>query len=90
MPKIDLLYMTRIQEERFEDKWEYKKVREGYALRSSWLEKAKPTMKVFAPLPRLQEIPQEIDNSPHAYYFQQASNGLYVRQALLGLILGKL
>ncbi|MBU0596690.1 aspartate carbamoyltransferase [Patescibacteria group bacterium] len=88
--KVDILYMTRIQAERFPDKMEYEKVKNIYVLTPRMLDKAKPNMRVMHPLPRVNEIETGVDNTPHAYYFEQAKNGLYVRQALLGLVLGKL
>lgn len=90
IPNVDILYMTRIQEERFPDKMEYEQVKGIYVLRKNMLQNAKSNMKIMHPLPRVNEIQIEIDNTPYAYYFQQAENGLFVRQALLGLVLGKL
>ncbi len=86
----DIIYMTRIQEERFPDKMEYEQIKNTYVLCASMLQDAKPTMRILHPLPRVNEIASDIDSTPHAYYFQQAHNGLYVRQALLGLVLGAL
>jgi len=86
----DILYMTRIQEERFPDKMEYEKIKNTYVLDSKMLISAKPNMRIMHPLPRVNEIATDVDHTPHAYYFEQAHNGLYVRQALLGLVLGKL
>ncbi len=88
--KVDILYMTRIQKERFPDPLDYERVKDVYVLTKDHLEKVKPNMKVMHPLPRVNEIDIEVDSTPHAYYFQQAENGLYVRQALLGLVLNKL
>jgi aspartate carbamoyltransferase catalytic subunit len=88
--KVDILYMTRIQEERFPDKFEYEKVKNVYVLKPSMLKGVKQTMKILHPLPRVNEIDMALDTSRHAHYFQQAQNGLYTRQAILGLILGKL
>ncbi len=84
--KTDILYMTRIQKERFEDST-YEKVKNAYLLKEEMLKKAKRNLHVLHPLPRVNEIETSIDHSPHAYYFQQAANGLYVRMALLSLIL---
>lgn len=86
--KVDILYMTRIQEERFVDKMEYEKVKGCFRLSEKLLSGAKEGLKIFHPLPRLTEIPPSIDKMPHAYYFEQAHNGLYVRAALLNLIFG--
>ncbi len=88
IPKSDILYMTRIQRERFSDPIEFEKVKNAYILRNSMLEDAKENMKVLHPLPRVNEITEDVDKNPMAYYFQQAQNGVYVRQALLTSILG--
>ena len=88
MPIADILYMTRIQGERFPDPLEYEKVKNSYILENSMLEDTKDSMKVLHPLPRVNEITEDVDNNPKAYYFQQAKNGVYVRQALIAAILG--
>jgi len=88
MPKADILYMTRIQGERFPDPMEYEKVKNAYILENAMLSSSKDTMKVLHPLPRVNEITLDVDSNPKAYYFQQAKNGVYVRQALLAAILG--
>lgn len=88
MPIADILYMTRIQEERFPDPTEYEKVKNCYILENKMLEGAKDTMRVLHPLPRVNEINEDVDDNPKAYYFQQAKNGVYVRQALIAAILG--
>ena len=88
--KVDVLYMTRIQKERFSDISEYEKAKNLYILDTPLLKKVKPNMRILHPLPRVNEIAPCVDDTPYAYYFQQAKNGLYVRQALLGLVLGKL
>ena len=88
--KVDILYMTRIQAERFADQMEYDRVKNAFVLTPSMLIKAKPNMRVMHPLPRVNEITPAVDQTKHAYYFEQAENGLYTRQALLGLVLGKL
>lgn len=88
MPIADIIYMTRIQKERFLDPIDYEKVKNSYILHRSLLANTKPNMKVLHPLPRVNEINVDVDDLPQAYYFQQALNGLYVRQALLKLILG--
>lgn len=90
LKSADILYMTRIQEERFPDKIEYERVKNAFVLKPKILVGAQRSMRILHPLPRVQEIDTAVDASPHAYYFEQAQNGLYVRQALLGLILGKL
>jgi aspartate carbamoyltransferase catalytic subunit len=80
--------MTRIQKERFSDPIEYERVKNSYVLRNSMLETAKPNMRILHPLPRVNEITVDVDDNPQAYYFNQALNGVYVRQALLASILG--
>ena len=84
----DILYMTRVQRERFTDLMEYERVKDIYILKASMLKDAKPTMKVLHPLPRVNEIAYDVDDDPHAYYFQQARNGLYARQAIICNTLG--
>jgi len=86
--KIDILYMTRIQKERFSDPIEYEKVKNSYVLRNVMLEGAKSNLKILHPLPRVNEIMTDVDDNPKAYYFTQALNGVFVRQALLASILG--
>lgn len=84
----DILYMTRVQRERFSDIMEYERVKNLYTLRRSMLAGAKPTMKILHPLPRVNEIAQDVDDDPRAYYFQQAGNGLFARQAIITNALG--
>ncbi len=86
--KVDILYMTRIQKERFADPLDYEKVKNAYVLRNSMLINAKPNLKILHPLPRVNEITSDVDDNPMAYYFTQALNGVFVRQALLASILG--
>ncbi len=87
--QVDILYMTRIQTERLHEMTALaEKFRSIYRLEASMLKDVKPTMKVMHPLPRVTEIAQDVDHSPYAYYFEQARNGLFVREALLALILG--
>lgn len=88
IPKVDILYMTRIQQERFSDPLEYERVKNAFILKNSMLEDSKKNLKVLHPLPRVNEITIDVDSNPKAYYFQQAKNGVYVRQALLAKILG--
>jgi aspartate carbamoyltransferase catalytic subunit len=88
IPIADILYMTRIQGERFPDPLEYEKVKNAYILENSMLENSKKNMKVLHPLPRVNEITEDVDSNPKAYYFQQAKNGVYIRQALITAILG--
>ena len=79
----DILYMTRVQRERFTDLMEYERVKDMFILRNDMLRSAKPNLKILHPLPRVNEIAQDVDANEHAYYFQQAKNGLYVREALI-------
>lgn len=81
--EVDILYMTRVQKERFTDLMEYEKVKNVYTLRKEMLENSKENLKILHPLPRVNEIDQDVDESPKAYYFEQAQNGLYVRQAMI-------
>ena len=84
----DIIYMTRVQKERFEET-EYKHIASKYVLTNHTLERAPEHLKVLHPLPRVDEIAVEVDSTPHAYYFEQARNGVYARQALLALILNE-
>ena len=86
--KVDILYMTRVQRERFLDIQDYEKVKNAYILDQSMLENCKPNLKILHPLPRVNEINTNVDDAEQAYYFQQAQNGVYVRQALIAAILG--
>lgn len=86
--EADILYMTRVQRERFLDPEEYERVKNVYILDRELLCLAKPNLKILHPLPRVQEIAQEVDDHPAAYYFRQALNGLYVRQSILSEVLG--
>lgn len=88
VPLADVLYVTRIQAERFVDPEEFRNVAGTYRISNQLLSKAKGNLVVLHPLPRVDEIHPEVDASPHARYFQQASNGLAVRMALLAAILG--
>ena len=86
--EADIIYMTRVQRERFSDLMEYERVKDVYRLRGDMLGKAKENMRILHPLPRVNEITQDVDDTPHAYYFQQALNGLYAREAILCDVLG--
>ncbi|TKI02991.1 aspartate carbamoyltransferase [Martelella alba] len=86
VPKLDILYMTRVQKERL-DPSEYANVKAQFVLHAGDLEHARPNLKVLHPLPRVDEIAREVDTTPYAYYFQQAGNGIFARQALLSLVL---
>ena len=88
LKEADIVYMTRVQQERFTDPIEYERVKNAYILHRDMLDGCKKTMKVLHPLPRVNEIHTDVDASPHAYYFQQARNGVYVRMAILSSILG--
>lgn len=84
----DILYMTRVQQERFPSIEDYEKVKDCYRLTASMLEKVKQNMKILHPLPRVNEIAQDVDDTPFAYYFRQAGNGMYVRMAVISYLLG--
>jgi aspartate carbamoyltransferase catalytic subunit len=86
--KADIIYMTRVQKERFSDPIEYEKVKNVYVLRNGMLKNTKPNMKILHPLPRVNEIHQDVDSNPKAYYFEQALNGVYTRQAIVCSLLG--
>ncbi len=86
--KADILYMTRVQKERFSDLMEYEKVKNVYILKNDMLKNARENMKILHPLPRVNEIEYEVDTNPHAYYIQQAQNGLYAREAIICDVLG--
>ncbi|MDY2829589.1 MAG: aspartate carbamoyltransferase [Sodaliphilus sp.] len=86
--QTDILYMTRVQGERFSDLMEYERVKSLYTLRNDMLANSKPNLRVLHPLPRITEITQDVDDNPKAYYFQQAKNGLYARQAIICTALG--
>ena len=84
----DILYMTRVQRERFTDLMEYERVKDVYILRNKMLEKTRPNLRILHPLPRVNEIAYDVDNNEKAYYIQQAQNGLYAREAILCDVLG--
>ena len=86
VPELDILYMTRVQKERF-DETEFQHMKARYKLEAEMLTHARPTLKVLHPLPRVGEIALDVDSTPYAYYFQQAENGVYARQALLARVL---
>lgn len=88
MSELDILYMTRVQKERFSDLMEYERVKNVYILKREMLSKAKENMKIMHPLPRVNEIAYDVDDDPHAYYIQQAQNGLYAREAIFCHCLG--
>lgn len=88
MSLSDIMYITRVQRERFSDPIEYEKVKNAYILSRNMLENTKPNMKILHPLPRVNEISVDVDPSEKAYYFQQALNGVYTRMAIITSILG--
>ena len=88
LPHADIVYMTRVQQERFSDPIEYEKVKNVYVLRKAMLKDTKDTMRILPPLPRVTEINEVVDTNPKAYYFEQALNGVYMRQAIISSILG--
>lgn len=88
IPELDIMYVTRIQKERFAVLEDYEKVKDSYIITKKLLENAKENFKVLHPLPRVNEIELEVDKTPYAYYFQQARNGVYMRQAIIATLLG--
>jgi len=88
---LDVLYCTRIQEERFADRLEYEQVKSSYRVDRALLERcgAKDSLRIMHPLPRVDELAEDVDDTPYAVYFEQARNGVPVRQALLAMVLGK-
>ena len=85
--QADIIYMTRVQKERFIDPVEYEKVKNVYILRNEMLSGTKPTVKILHPLPRINEIHTDVDNNPKAYYFDQAKNGVFTRMAIISHLL---
>ncbi len=88
IPEVDILYMTRVQKERF-DETEYQNLRSKFVLTADMLDTAQENMKILHPLPRIDEITTDVDANPHAYYFKQAANGVYAREAILALVMNK-
>lgn len=88
LEKADIIYMTRVQKERFSDPMEYEKVKNVYVLRNKMLENTKSNMRVLHPLPRVNEIHTDVDSNHKAYYFPQALNGVFTRMAIMKRILG--
>lgn len=86
--RADIIYMTRVQKERFSDPIEYEKVKNVYVLRNSMLKNTKPNMRILHPLPRVNEINTDVDSNPKAYYFEQALNGVFTREAIICSVLG--
>ena len=87
IPELDILYMTRIQRERFSSEAEYEKLKDSYILNRGKLSGAKPTLSVMHPLPRVNEIDVDVDDDPRAHYFDQAAYGRYIRMALILFLL---
>jgi aspartate carbamoyltransferase catalytic subunit len=86
--EADIIYMTRVQKERFSDPIEYERTKNAYVLKNKMLNNTKENLRVLHPLPRVNEIDQDVDINPKAYYFTQALNGVYIRQAIISSILG--
>jgi aspartate carbamoyltransferase catalytic subunit len=86
--QADILYMTRVQKERFSDPIEYEKVKNAYVLRNKMLANTRENLRILHPLPRVNEIHTDVDTNPKAYYFEQAENGVYARMAIMATILG--
>lgn len=84
----DIIYMTRVQRERFSDLMQYERVKDLYNLHNAMLDDSKPNLRILHPLPRVNEISQDVDDNPKAYYFQQAKNGVFARQAMICRALG--
>lgn len=84
----DIIYMTRVQRERFTDIMEYERVKNLYTLHNAMLDNSRDNLRILHPLPRVNEIDYDVDDNPKAYYFQQAQNGLYARQAIICKALG--
>ncbi|MCL2198434.1 MAG: aspartate carbamoyltransferase [Defluviitaleaceae bacterium] len=89
LPKLDVLYMTRVQKERFFNEEDYIRLKDSYILNAAKLKKAKDDLMVLHPLPRVNEIAIDVDDDPRAFYFKQMKNGMYIRMALLAALLGK-
>lgn len=88
LAEADILYMTRVQKERFQDLMEYERVKNTYVLHNSMLDVTKDNLRILHPLPRVGEISTDVDQNPKAYYFEQARNGMYTRMAIIAAILG--
>ncbi|MCL1844896.1 MAG: aspartate carbamoyltransferase [Defluviitaleaceae bacterium] len=89
LPDLDVLYMTRVQRERFFNEEDYIRLKDSYILNAAKLRNAKPDLMVLHPLPRVNEIATDVDDDPRAFYFRQMKNGMYVRMALIMSLLGK-
>ena len=87
IPELDMMYVTRIQKERFAVLEDYEKIKDAYIITPQVLENVKPNFKLLHPLPRVNEITVDVDKMPYAYYFQQAKNGVFMRQAIISKIM---
>lgn len=90
LEEADVVYMTRVQKERFQDPSEYEKLKDAFILNRAMVERGKAGITILHPLPRVTEISPDVDSLPGAAYFRQVKNGLYVRMALIALVLGKI
>ena len=88
LDQVDILYMTRVQKERFSDPMEYERVKNTYVLNAEMLDDTRDNLRVLHPLPRVNEINADVDTHPKAYYFQQAENGVYTRMGIIAAIMG--
>jgi aspartate carbamoyltransferase catalytic subunit len=88
MPSLDVLYVTRVQRERFFNEEDYIRLKDSYIIDMPKLKDAKPGLMILHPLPRVNEISTEVDKDPRAFYFKQAKNGMFVRMALIMALLG--
>lgn len=88
MEMADIIYMTRVQRERFSDIMEYERVKNAYILHNDMLTNTKPNMRILHPLPRVNEIATDVDDNPKAYWFQQTENGVYTRMAIMAYLFG--
>lgn len=88
MDMADIIYMTRVQRERFSDIMEYERVKNAYILTEEMLENTRPNLKILHPLPRVNEIDARVDSDPKAYYFHQTENGVYTRMAIMAYLFG--
>ena len=86
--ELDILYVTRVQRERFADPEDYERAKGSYILKKSMLKNVKSNFRIMHPLPRVDEIHTDVDKTPYAYYFEQAKNGVYMRQAIISMLLG--
>jgi aspartate carbamoyltransferase catalytic subunit len=89
LPKLDVLYMTRVQKERFFNEEDYIRLKDSYILNAAKMKNAKPDLMVLHPLPRVNEIATDVDSDPRAFYFRQMKIGMYIRMALIMALLGK-